>query len=75
MDWIGAGLNIIGLFLLADYRRHAMYVYLLSSISFIVWGTLNETWSIVTLQCVLFILNMRVIIKWRQNGTERSNEH
>ena len=66
MDWIGAGLNIIGLFLLADYRRYAMYVYLLSSISFIVWGTLNETWSIVTLQCVLLILNMRVIIKWRQ---------
>ncbi len=66
MDWIGAALNVIGLYLLADHHLYAMYVYLLSSVSFIVWGTLNETWSIVALQSVLLILNMRVIIKWRK---------
>lgn len=67
MDWVGAVLNIVGLFLLADHRLKAMYVYLLSSISFIVWGTLTETWSIVALQAVLLTLNLRVIIKWRNN--------
>ncbi len=66
MDWIGAALNVIGLYLLANYRLPAMYVYLLSSAFFIVWGILNETWSIVSLQSVLLILNLRVIIKWRK---------
>ncbi len=67
MDWIGAVLNVVGLYLLANYRLKAMYVYLLSSASFIIWGTLNETWSIVALQVILLILNLRVIIKWRNN--------
>jgi len=67
MDWIGAVLNVTGLYLLADHKLKAMYVYLLSSIAFIVWGTLTETWSIVALQAILLILNLRVIIKWRNN--------
>ncbi len=71
MDWIGAVLNITGLYLLADHRLKAMYVYMLSSVAFIVWGTLTETWSIVALQAVLLSLNLRVIIKWRNHDGHR----
>lgn len=68
MDWIGAALNVLGLFLLADHKLKAMYVYTLSSVAFIVWGVWTQTWSIVALQSVLLILNVRVIVKWRNNG-------
>lgn len=67
MDWIGAVLNVVGLYLLANHKLKAMYVYLLSSTAFIVWGTLTETWSIVALQLILLTLNIRVIVKWRNN--------
>lgn len=65
MDWIGAVLNILGLYLLADHRLCAMYVYCVSSVLFIAWGVVTHTWSIVALQSVLLVLNVRVIIKWR----------
>ena len=68
MDWIGAALNLIGLWLLADHRRYAMYVFLVSSIVFLVWGVLEEVWSIAALQSVLIVFNIRVIVKWRQHG-------
>lgn len=68
MDWIGAVLNVTGLFLLANHRLKAMYVYLLSSVAFLIWGTLNEIWAIVALQAVLLVLNIRVIVKWRNNN-------
>lgn len=72
MDWVGAALNVIGLYLLAEHRLLAMYVYAVSSVSFLVWAVLNGVWSLVALQSVLLVLNVRVIITWRRNGSNNS---
>jgi hypothetical protein len=67
MDWVGAALNLLGLWLLADHRRYAARVFLLSSVVFLVWSITDQVWSIAALQSVLIVLNVRVIIKWRNN--------
>ncbi len=66
MDWIGAVLTLIATYLLASHRRQAVRVFLLSSILFLVWAIREEVWSLVMLQSVLIVLNIRTLYKWRQ---------
>lgn len=65
MDWIGASLTLIATYLMADHRRQAVRVFLVSSIFFFIWALYEEIWSIVALQSVLIVLNIRIIVKWR----------
>lgn len=69
MDWVAAAFNLLGLWLLADHGKAAIYCFLISSSVFLVWGILNKIWSIVALQSVLILLNIRVLYKWRHNGS------
>lgn len=71
MDWIAALLNVVGVYLLARHRLVAMYVFMASSVAFLIWAVLEDHWSIALLQIFLLTLNIRVILHWRydDNGT------
>ena len=67
MDWIAVLLNIVGAYLLAKHPLKAMYVYIASSVAFLIWAALGSHWSIVLLQVFLLTLNIRVIYHWRNH--------
>lgn len=65
MDWIGSLLTLVAVYLLADYPKYAVRLFLMSSVLFFIWAVFDEVWSIVALQSVLIVLNIRLVIKWR----------
>jgi hypothetical protein len=70
MDWIGAGLNIVGLWLLPKSRMIAMYVYLVSSVMWIIYAAYHNIWSLILLQIVLLLLNIRTIVIWKKEAQQ-----
>jgi hypothetical protein len=66
MDWIAVLLNVAGLWLLAKHPLRAMYVYVASSTAFLIWAIYARVWSIVALQVLLLVLNVRVVLMWRK---------
>lgn len=67
MDWIASALSLLAVYLLAKHPQKAVMVFIASSFSFLVWALLREVWSIVALQSVLLILNVRTLYIWRKN--------
>jgi len=68
MDWLGAALNVIGLYLLPKQKYWAMGVFVATNIVFMVWAVTVQSWAILLLQVVLLILNIRTIYIWRQDN-------
>lgn len=68
MDWIASGFSLLGTYLLAHHRMTAMYVWLVSSVTFAIWAVTIEpkSWAVFGLQVVLICLNIRTIIAWRK---------
>lgn len=66
MDWIGAALNILGLWLLPKRKYAALFVFLFSNVAFMIWATTAKNYAILILQGILTVLNVRTYIIWRQ---------
>jgi len=65
LDWIAAVANVIGLYALPKRRMVGMSFFVISSITFGVWAWSEEVWSLVALQTILLILNIRTILIWK----------
>lgn len=65
MDWVATGFTLIAVYLLPDKPKWAVYFFIASSLTFLIWAVYEGIWSIAALQCVLIIMNFRTLYKWR----------
>jgi len=65
MDWFAAGLSVVATYLLPKRKLIAVYIYLGSSVLYLVWACYAHIWSIAVLQLIMITLNIRTIILWK----------
>lgn len=66
MDWLGVALSIGGMWLLPKYYHWAIGLFIVSDFAWAAYGFQGGVWSIVGLQCVFFVLNVRALWKGKK---------
>lgn len=67
MDWLGVALSIGGMWLLPKYYKWAIALFILSNFVWTAYGLQGGVWSIIGLQCVFLVLNVRALAKGVQD--------
>lgn len=62
MDWIGAGINLVGWYLMPKNQLTAIVIFLVSNIFWISWGLSEGAWSVVIVQLCFMVLNIRAAL-------------
>lgn len=71
MDWIGTGLLIVSLYLMAHHRHQAVVIGLISDVAWIVYAVQTGTWSLIVCQSVILVLSIRTVLAWRKEKEQR----
>lgn len=65
MDWLGVMTSVAGWYLMPKRREYAMVVFLFGNASWITWAVMMNVWSILALQVIFVVLNVRTLYLWR----------
>lgn len=68
MDWIGMSFSIIGLYYLPSNFRAGMGLFIIGNILWVTYAVPNGAWSVVAVNSIFLILNIRGFLKGNKNA-------
>ena len=71
---VGSIANVLALYYLPRRRMRAMYLFVFSSLAFLLWAVVVREAPLVIQQVILLLLNIRTIYIWQRNG-EGNGKH
>jgi hypothetical protein len=69
-DWIGVVCGLIGWWVITNNKTLAAKIMIIGASSWIIWGIISQTWSVVLAQTYFLIMYIRLLLKERKRKQE-----
>lgn len=64
IDWIAAGLGLVGMYYLPTRKRTSIILFLVGNFIWLAWALQTGNWGVMANYVLLGVLNVRTLITW-----------
>lgn len=64
IDWLATVCGLLGVYLLGNQNKYGFVVFMVASVSWIVFGSITESYAVIIGSTIFLILHARGLYKW-----------